>query len=379
MATALNEELLAIQEEAAKFAKERLAVRPELGTSSEFPWDLWGDMAEAGWLGLTVPRDFGGKGGGYPALAAAGEALVRHGHNLGLVLSWLLHNLVGGHLLLGFGNDEQLKLYLPRLAQGQMTGCLAISEPETGAHPKYMRTTAAVEGTSFRLNGRKSYLTNGPIADLFVVMAVTKEAGGRKEITAFLTPRNSPGVSLTEPMKLDCLKPSPHGGLILEDVLVPAENILGRPGQAYEKIIKGFRGLEDAMMMGPLAGGLGRQIELLTGLIAEREVSSTGELKEALGGLRFIQDALRILAYEAAAMIESRASHPELESLLLAGRRLFGLFQENFQKIMDQFGLQTKPELEVLRKDLVFAAGIGRNVSRQKQIKLGEEVLAAGP
>jgi len=375
---ALSEELLLIQAEAAEFAKERLAGRPELGTEAEFPWDLWRALAEAGWLGLTIPRDFGGKGGGYMALAVAGEALLQYGHNLGLVLSWLLHNLVGGCLLLGLGNEDQRRLYLPRLAQGQMTGCLAISEPETGAHPKYMKTMAAAEGPSFRLNGRKSYLTNGPIADLFVVMAVTGEAGGRKDITAFLTPRNSPGLSLTEPMKLDRLKPSPHGGLVLENVLVPSENILGPPGRAYEEMIKGFRDLEDALLMGPITGGLGRQIELLIGLVGGVNRSLSPDLKAALGELQFIHDALRVLAYEAAGRLEGPKTPSELTSLILAGRRLFGLFQESFQKIMDGFGLETKPEIDILGKDLTFAANIGRNVSRQKQIKLGEKVLASG-
>ena len=98
----------------------------------------------------------------------------------------------------------------------EITLSLAISEPGTGAHPKYLQTSASREGDDWVLTGEKSFLTNGPLAALFVVLAVSATEGDKKRLTAFLVPRETPGLSLTDPIHLDFLKPSPHCGIRLD-------------------------------------------------------------------------------------------------------------------------------------------------------------------
>jgi alkylation response protein AidB-like acyl-CoA dehydrogenase len=375
MATALTQELANLQAEACRFARENIACRRGLGSTSEFPWDIWKAMGGAGFLGLTIPQEYGGRSGGYLALAVAGEALVRHGGNLGLALSAAIHNIVARFLIFRLGNDDQRSRYLPAMASGKITGSLAISEPETGAHPKYLKTTATREGDFFILNGEKTYLTNGPIADFYVVIAVTGMQQGRKQLGAFLVPRDINGLTQTGPMPLDFLRPSPHGGIRLENAAVPVSNALVQDGQAYESIIKPFREIEDAALMGPMVGGMARQLELAIQLIKDKKSPPSDDLKTTVGGLRVIVHQAGILAYEAAAMLDN-PPHSEFLSLLLAGRDLSHRFQSTFAALIADAGVNPTAELESLTRDLTVTGNIARNVMLKKQARMGQDLLA---
>ena len=374
MATALTQELADLQAEASRFACQYIASREDLSATSEFPWGTWKAMAAAGFLGLTIPREFGGRSGGYLALAVAGAALVRHGGNLGLALSSAIHNIVARFLILGLGNSNQHSQYLPAMASGKITGSLAISEPETGAHPKYLKTTATREGDFFILNGEKTYLTNGPIADFYVVIAVTGMDQGRKQLGAFLVPRAIKGLTQTGPMSLDFLRPSPHGGIRMENAKVPVSNALAQDGRAYESIIKPFREIEDAALMGPMVGGMARQMELALKLIEDKKSPPSEDIKTAVGGLQVHVDQAGILAYEAAAMLDN-PPHSEFLSLLLAGRDLSHRFQEEFAALIANAGVKPTAELEPLTRDLTDTANIARNVMLKKQAKMGQDLL----
>ncbi len=119
--------------------------------------------------------------------------------------------------------------------------CFAVSEPQTGAHPKYLKTTAKLLGDQYILNGQKTYLTNGPIADMFIVVAITGEVDSRKSFSAFLVPKDTTGLTITS-MELPFLKPAPHGTLMLENSPVPAKNVLGKEGRAFQDMVEPFPG-----------------------------------------------------------------------------------------------------------------------------------------
>ena len=374
MATALTQQLANLQAEACRFARENIACRRGLGSTSEFPWDIWKAMGGAGFLGLTIPQEYGGRSGGYLALAVAGEALVHHGGNLGLALSVAIHNIVARFLILGLGNDDQRSEYLPAMASGKITGSLAISEPETGAHPKYLKTTATREGDFFILNGEKTYLTNGPIADFYVVVAVTGMEQGRKQLGAFLVLRDTNGLTQTGPMALDFLRPSPHGGIRLENAAVPVSNALVQDGRAYESIIKPFREIEDAALMGPMVGGMARQLELAIQLIKDGKSSAKRRSEDDRGRPSSHCPSGGILAYEAGAMLDN-PPHAEFLSLLLAGRDLSHRFQEEFAALIANAGVNPTAELESLTRDLTVTGNIARNVMLKKQTKMGQDLL----
>jgi alkylation response protein AidB-like acyl-CoA dehydrogenase len=375
VATAFTEEYRDLQEKASGIARENIS-RRDLCSTSEFPWDIWRAMAKSGLLGLTIPQEYGGGSGGYLALAVAGEALVRHGGNLGLALSVAMHNIIAGFLILGLGNGDQRRQYLPAMASGKITGSLAISEPETGAHPKYLKTRATRESDWFKLNGEKTYLTNGPIADFYVVIAVTGMDRDRKQLSAFLVPKSTNGLIQTGPIPLDFLRPCLHGGIKLENAMVPVSNALGPDGQAYQSIIKPFREVEDAALMGPMVGGLARQLELTTKLIRQEKASSEDDLKNAVGGLQVLVNQARILAYEAGAMLDN-PPHEEFLSLLLAGREILRGFQAELTALITNASIKPTAELESLTRDLTVTGNIAMNVMLKKQTKMGEEILDA--
>jgi hypothetical protein len=373
MATLLDLELEALQQRIGRFAAVEAV--PRLQATGGFPLALWQKMGEEKLLGLGLPPQYGGSGGDWLSIQAAGEAFVRGCHNLGMALSWMIHLIVSRFAVLGFGNAGQIGHWLPRLASGESTVSLAISEPETGAHPKYLRTSAVRTDGDWILTGEKSFLTNGPLADLFVVLAVSGFESGKKQLTAFLIPRETAGFSLTEPLQLDFLQPSPHCGILLESCRVASDQVLGETGSAQERISLPFRDLEDVMLMGPVVGGMQVQTAALPGLIETQGIGPTDTLKTALGGLQYRLDALRILAYEAAAMLGQSRRHHEFPSLLLSFRFLAGQFQIRLAEVLAQSGIGTDGPWATLTKDLTVTIGVAKNVALIRQRKLGEEIL----
>lgn len=376
MAMHLDEERLERQRRIDRFAKAEAA--DGLKGSDSFPEALWRKMGNAGLLGLGLPEAYGGSGGDWLSIQAAGEAFARGSRSMGMTLSWLIHLIICRFAILGFGSAAQIGRWLPRLTAGDITPSLAISEPGTGAHPKHMRTSAESDGGNWVLNGEKSFLTNGPLAGLFVVLAVSAMEGAVKKMTAFLVPRETPGLSLTDPLRLDFLKPSPHCGIRLENCRVPCDQVLGPPGAAFERISKPFRDLEDTLLMGPVTGGMQVQTASLAAMVADQGVGPTDDLKAALGELQFRLDALRILAYEAAAMLDSDRRHPERPSVLLSFRALAGQFQSRLSQVLDQWGIRTDTAWANLTRDLTVTVGVAGQVALIKQRKIGEALLSPG-
>lgn len=376
MATAITEELGLLHEKVARFAQEDIACRNDLHTIDRFPLDIWQRMGKEDLLGVALPATYGGLGHDYLAMAITGETLVSQGHNMGIALSWLLHLLVARFLVLRFGNKDQQEEFLPRMARGQVTASIAASEPGTGAHPKYLKTTAIEKGNAYLLNGKKTYLTNGPLADLFVVIAVTGEDAGQKRFTAFLVPRESPGLTVNTPMDLDFLRPSPHCGIRLEDCSVPATRILGEKGSAYQDMVKPFRELEDVLMMGLVVGAMTRQLELLVDLARTQKSLITDELQEGLGRFQSLIHCLRIISYEAATMLDSPITHPEFLSLVLASRSLSRDAQSIVSRFITESGLNKNDDLDRLTRDIRHTMNIAENVARIKQKRLGQGLFS---
>lgn len=351
-----------LKERFAVFARAYIAGR-DLNTPV-FPQDLWEKMAEHGLFDLGTRERLLGN---YLAIGMAAETLVGEGGSMGLALSWLMHELVALFFIMGFGSPSQQRWYAD-LAAGKMTICLAVSEPGKGAHPKFLETRAVREGDRFILNGEKAYLTNGPIADLFIVIAVTGEENGRKRFTAFLVPKDSPGVTVTS-MEMPFLRPAPHGGLRLENC--PAADILGREGQAYEDLVLPFREVEDALMTGPVVGAMARQLGMLIPLLRER--GDGGATVETLGNLAALINVEQLLAYETMRMLDRDVRGPEFVSQLIVFRSLAREFLARSEELVPQEA--GTAALASLRNDFRQAVQLAANVLRVKQKKLGESLF----
>ncbi len=370
-------ELDILQEKVSAIARECIASRPELLDLISMPDDLVEAMAARGLFRIGIPGAFGGSGGAWCHISAAGMAMAEGGNNLGCACSWLMNAIIARFLFLGIGTYRQKTRYLPDLAAGKKTACLAISEPGVGGHPKHLKTSAEKSGDSWIINGEKTYLTNGPVADLYVVLAVTSEDEGKKDYTAFVVPSDAPGLKKSEPADLGFLRPCPHGSITLEQCTVDAGSILGRMGHAYTDIALPFRQLEDVMMSGPLVGGARAQTRIIADFLKRKGTDPGREVLSGLGEVASTLDTLEVLALDAALMLDAGgAGEQGLLPLTLFMRRTAQGLQAVLSDIIASAGIETDEPYASLTKDLTSSLRIAGNVAQMRQEKLGRTLLS---
>ncbi|MEW6443535.1 MAG: acyl-CoA dehydrogenase family protein [bacterium] len=241
-----------------EFAKEE--VYPTLAgryEGREFSRDLWQKMGRAGLFKFLVPKDLGGFGGRPEELVAAIEAFVAGGQDPGLCLSWIVHLLIHTRVIASFGTPGQKEKYLPALISGERVGALAASEPGTGANPVKMRARAVRQDGAFRLDARKIFITNGPVADVVIVLARTGEQPSKENISAFVVEASTPGFRCAQRMELGYLNTSPHGELAFEGCEVPQDCMLGRPGDGHLRISRAVFGWERTLVTSGMAAAFG--------------------------------------------------------------------------------------------------------------------------
>jgi acyl-CoA dehydrogenase len=356
----------------ADFAARFIAPRQdELLRPAQFPHDLWAAMGDAGLLGVAAPESIGGAGGGYVALYRAGEALVRAGGNLGIASSWLGHCLSGRFFLQGFASPAQQAHWLPLLARGTASLAVAISEPGAGAHPKHLKSTATRLARGWRIDGEKAYVTNGPIAAVFLVLAVSAVEAGRKRFTAFLVPRDTPGLSLISGPDVDFLRPSPHCGLALDGCVVPAAALVGTEGGAFEAMSIPFRAVEDAAAGGKMLGAVRHLIDRA----AEAAAPFQGEARDAaaaeLGVLAGLAAVLDDVAFALARALDGTAN----DARLIGFRHLVRIAAERLQTLPQRLGVAWGTAPAALLRDIGKSLDIASGLRLAKQTRLGLSLL----
>jgi alkylation response protein AidB-like acyl-CoA dehydrogenase len=228
----LTEEQQILRQNIIRFARETLnAGVIERDRDQVFSRELWKKCGEMGLQGLPVPEEYGGSGLDPLSCAVALEALGYGCHDGGLVFSLNAHLLSCVVPLWQNGNEEQKKRFLPKLCNGDLVGVHAMTEPGSGSDAFALRTRAKRDGDGFRLNGAKTFITNGPIADLVIVFAVTDaEKGYHGGITAFIVEAGAPGFQASQKFEKMGIRTSPICELVFEDVYAPACAILGGVG-----------------------------------------------------------------------------------------------------------------------------------------------------
>jgi alkylation response protein AidB-like acyl-CoA dehydrogenase len=222
-----KEELL-IQKMAREFSEQTLRPAIEkIEKENRVPDEVLAGLAELDMFGLNIPEQYGGAGAGYLSYVLAMEQIARVHCGPGMILS--AHNL-GLGAIANFGTDEQKARFLPKAASGEHIASFAFTEPGTGSDPKQLTTTAKRNGDAFILNGTKRFISNAGYKGALIVFAIEAESGVP---TAFIVDKFCPGYSVSQPWE----KLGWHGGdlvdVYLKDVVVPADNVLGKIGDGY--------------------------------------------------------------------------------------------------------------------------------------------------
>jgi alkylation response protein AidB-like acyl-CoA dehydrogenase len=233
------------------------------------------------------------------------EELNRVVPAIGTVLS--VHNSLACGALTMFGTDEQKARYLPKLASGEWLGAYALSEAHAGSNPAAMRTTALRRGDTYVINGTKTWITSGASCDVAILFAVTGDSDKpSRNISAFLCPRDIPGLTVTKPENKMGIRASETNQLIYEDAEIPAENLLGQEGEGFKVAMS----LLDGGRIGIAAQGVGiaqRAYEESVSYSLQREqfgvpISEHQAIQFMLADMATGLDAARLLLYRAATM-----------------------------------------------------------------------------
>ncbi|MDP8214616.1 MAG: acyl-CoA dehydrogenase family protein [Candidatus Euphemobacter frigidus] len=227
----LTEEQVMIQDLARQIAEEKLEpLRAEMDEKAEFPWEIVEVLRQSDMFGIYLPEEYGGLGGGVLELCLAVEELSRVCGGMSLSLA---ATALAAFPVLLFGNDEQKKKYLPDLATGKTLAAFALTEPEAGSDAGATRTTARKEGDYYILNGTKCFITNGSVADIVTVIAMTDKSRGSRGASAFIVEKGMDGFSVGKDEHKMGIRASSTAELIFEDCKVPAENLISREGMGF--------------------------------------------------------------------------------------------------------------------------------------------------
>jgi alkylation response protein AidB-like acyl-CoA dehydrogenase len=233
----LSEEQQLLKKTVREFAEAEIGPHArEWDEKQEFPREVFTKLGELGLMGVVWPAEYGGSGMSTLDYAIVMEELARV--DAGVALSVAAHNsLSSGHIFLA-GSEEQKKKYLTPLARGEKVGCWGLTENSAGSDAGGTKTTAVRDGAHWVLNGSKTFITNGRVADTAVVMAVTDRAQGNKGISAFILERGMKGFRSGKKEDKLGVRSSDTSELIFEDCRVPAQNLLGQEGHGFVDTLK---------------------------------------------------------------------------------------------------------------------------------------------
>jgi butyryl-CoA dehydrogenase len=235
----LTEEQELIRKNMREFAAKYVdPIAAEIDENSRHPAELFKKLAEADWLGIPIPIEYGGAGADYLTHIVAVEELSRSCASTGFTVS--IHVGIASMLILLFGNEEQKKKYLVPLAKGQNLGAFVLTEPGAGTDVMAATTTAILDGNDYVINGTKTFTSNGPTGGIYLVFAWTDKAAGRKGMSTFVIPRETPGMKAGEHFKKMGLRSSQTSEMVFKDCRVPKENLLGKEGAGLVMAMAGF-------------------------------------------------------------------------------------------------------------------------------------------
>ena len=326
----------------------------EIDEKGEFPWDLKEIFQEMGLLGLSVPEQYSGTNQGHMftclaveeiAVACVSSSLIVQGQSLG----W-------EPILIG-GTEEQKAKYGPIVSNGDVIISYGLTEPGAGSDSGAMGSRAVKKGDKYIINGNKCFITNGPVANVITMFAMTDPSQGVKGISAFTVPTDAPGFSIAKVEHKMGIKGSPTGELLFEDVEVPEENLIGQPGKGFVYAMKTLdtsRPVIGAQACGVARGALELAIKYAKERVQfGRPIGNFQGISWMLADMAAEVEAARTLVYQAAQLIDDNnpnKSYLSAASKLVASNVAMKVTTDALQ-IAGGYGYMTEYPFERMMRD----------------------------
>lgn len=297
-----TEEQLMMRNMVRDFAKAEIEPFIPQMEAGEFPRDILTKMGELGLMGITAPENYGGADMDFTSYIIAIHELSKVSAVIGVILS--VHTSVGTNPILYFGNDDQKKKYVPKLASGEYIGAFCLTEPSAGSDAGSLKTRAVKDGDDYVINGSKVFITNGGEADVYIVFASTELALGSRGISAFIVEKGTPGFIVGKDERKMGLHGSRTVQLTFENMRISVDNLLGAEGEGFKIAMANL----DVGRIGIAAQSLGiaeAALEAATAYAKERvqfgkPISAQQGVGFKLADMATAVEAAKLLVYRAA-------------------------------------------------------------------------------
>jgi isovaleryl-CoA dehydrogenase len=381
MDLSLSEEERELREAARRFVRKEVApVADRMDREDYFPRDVFRRLGEQGFLGVTVPVEYGGLGLSYLSQALLLEELARVSPALALSVgahSNLFADNVGRN-----GTESQRQAFLPAIVRGEAVGALALTEPNAGSDAVSLRTRAERSGDHFVLNGSKQFITNGPIADSLLVYAKTAPDRGSRGISAFLLRRDTPGFTVARSLDKMGMRGSPTGELAFQDCRVPADQLVGTENEGV-RVMMGGLNVERAVLAAIPVGIMAECLDRSVAYAQQREqfgqkIGRFQLIAEKLANMYTDLEASRQLLYAALEQVTANPGRlgPSAAALTFGSEASTRAALEAIQ-IHGGYGYMRDLPLERLARDAKLLE-IGAGTSEIRRLLVARELLGPG-
>jgi butyryl-CoA dehydrogenase len=357
--------------------KEIMPIAQETDKTGEFPWEVIRKMAPLGLLGLPIPEEYGGAGADNVSFAIALEEIARACGSTAITLD--AHTSLASEPIYLFGSEQQKQKYLVPLARGEKLGAFGLTEPEAGSDAGATKTRAVLDNEEWVINGQKILITNGSIAGIVVITAVTDPEKGARGISSFILEKGTPGFRPGRDEEKMGLKGSVTSELFFEDCRVPKENLLGKEGEGFKQFLITL----DAgrIAIGAMAVGLAQgAFEKAVAYSKERvqfgqPITKFQAIQWMIADMATEIDAARLLVYRAAWLKDQgmrftrEAAIAKLYASEAAERACFKALQ-----IHGGYGYTQEYEVERMYRDQRLCT-IGEGTSEIQRLVIARQVL----
>jgi len=298
-----------VRKSMARFVDTELIPKAqEIDEKGEFPWEMFRKIGQMGVFGIRYPKNRGGSGGNTTLYCIICEELARGLVSVAAVTA--MQSLMGTNFLFHYGTDELRENYFLPAMRGEKVACFCLTEAEAGSDLGNVTTSAIKTEEGYLINGMKTWVTNGPVADFFTVLCQTDPAKKFKGLNFFFVPKETPGLSVSKPFDLLGTRSTPISELAFKDVLIPHENMLGVEGQGMNNllsILAEIRAMTAALAIGLQRAALDDSIRYAHERVAfGRPISNYQLIQAKISNMATDLEASNLLTYKATHMIDNK-------------------------------------------------------------------------